>query len=450
MIRELKAEMEKMGLSDAVAMAIVQQEAAAAAAATAVTAAAAAAVALERTAGSEQPGASILQEEEAVPADVEPVGTDGAAARQEDSGGNTFRDLSAGCLSGGLPAEEEDWELNFDALGLGRAPVDDDSGDPTRARPLLPSPAAAAIVPTPAAGGDDDEDGWAGGLDLFADDGGGLADLASMSSAKPPQRAGGLEGPLLPYGAVGGGGKVGGGKKKGGAAAAAVAPREERQPLALLSQHCLKAGWSQPRFTKLTPQGGGGGGGGEGSLRYSATIDMGPARWVVSGVGPNVGQGLGRVMRSQHCASFPRTVHLSLSLASCTGAGAVHAHANLPFLPPPLPVDAGELTRRRVCLAFTRTPRPSKSRVPPTAPPPQPRCDALTVFAVSPPLQDVHLADVVSPLSLPPPTLQEVGNTSHGCLPLHGLSLLRPPLFRVLPPICPVPLTDVAPPPPPP
>ncbi|KAG1663311.1 hypothetical protein FOA52_006270 [Chlamydomonas sp. UWO 241] len=193
MIRELKQEMERMGLSETVAAAIAGEAAAKAAEAEAAKRIA------ERAATA--PGAA---------------GAAGAAAAgaSDDGGGH------AGGGVGG-----------FDGIGsVGSGSMGD----------------GAAVVAAPVTAPDDD---WSPGLDLFD------SDLSTLATAAPDAAAasGAQAEPLMPWGATVGGG---GGKAKKGAKAVPAKPViEEKKPQALLNQHCQKTGWPQPRFTKLDSQG---------------------------------------------------------------------------------------------------------------------------------------------------------------------------------------------------
>ena len=261
MIRDLKSEMERLGLSEAVAMAIVQQDEKA------------------KLEAAHSSGAGLLSGSSGMPVggacipSSTAIGHDGSKQLEmELSTGEQPDGRTEGDSNSGMKVDE--WEFNSQALFLPANP------DRSVEQILTASDKAteecvfvqaeestkkadavllAAVI----------EEEWACGFDIF-EDSNGIAvtgDEASTSNTVPSADERSPRPQSIPKML----------KKKHGGSQVPTPPREVRQPIALLSQHCHKSGWSQPRFTRLPPlepspcgQ--------EGAPRYSVTLDMGPAR----------------------------------------------------------------------------------------------------------------------------------------------------------------------------
>ena len=246
MIRNLKAEMERLGLSEAVAMAIVQQDEMSRM--VAVNKQTEADCSSGRTEGGQRPVPDVGEdfdgrhlETEASAGWAAAEGTEGLQSRS--LGGCREVDRDALCLpSNAATGSLEDVELSNAAA----------------------KPNMSEVLPAA-----EEEEEWASEFDIFADSGTTGFDEGASSTA-PALAKESLPGPPASS-------RTPLRKKKHPGAKVSIPQREARHPMALLSQHCHKCGWAQPRFTRLdssepsswqddTP-------------RYSVTVDMGwPAR----------------------------------------------------------------------------------------------------------------------------------------------------------------------------
>jgi hypothetical protein len=263
-IRELKEEMVRLGLSEAEAASIIAADAAAKGngggkPGSGRDRGAAAAKAVDDEA--EPSGEGKLEDSEAEEGDAsnnqefDPAvfdlfgdgGSSAAAAGKEDGAGAAGK-ASAG-QAGTTNEGEVDWAPTFDLFG--------DDGSTAAEQPAAAAVAAtsghahkkaAAAPATPP----ESVNPW-GSEGAGSGAGRGAARLARLRAAAPPPPS----------------------RAKAGAKGAAAS--DARQPKALLSQHCQKVGWPQPRFERL-PDGlaaSGGALGDGGVIRYAVTIDMG-------------------------------------------------------------------------------------------------------------------------------------------------------------------------------
>jgi hypothetical protein len=170
-------------------------------------------------------------------------------------------------------AVADDWEAAADG-GDGGFAFDLFCGGEPSAAGNAPASAAASSSGAPGASSSaapaTDGDGGAGGddgsawgmLDLFSDE----AALASLETIESKKKAAAPEGELQPWGFEGEeereARRAARQRKK---AAPPPSAEAQRMPKALLQQHCLKMGWAQPRFDKLP-----GVGGEDGGLRCAA------------------------------------------------------------------------------------------------------------------------------------------------------------------------------------
>jgi ATP-dependent RNA helicase DHX29 len=160
--------------------------------------------------------------------------------------------LDTGPLSG---TEVKTRESHAGPIASSDQGADKNSGSNAKATPQL---AASAKFPPP-----DEEEGMSS---MFDEDN---SEAGLPESVTLLQRQAQMEEPLLAWGTDPGPGKsqLPGGKKKGPANGGGDV---QRQPKALLQQHCQKQGWPAPRFEKLPA-------GGErietGGYRYSVTVE---------------------------------------------------------------------------------------------------------------------------------------------------------------------------------
>lgn len=271
-IRDLILEMKRLGMSEADAAALAPPPPAAAAASNATGAAAAATP--SGTQGVASPhggGHGASANAPATTTAAEDRGTSAAASAAKGGAPSgdvpdAWDDADSGAESDGS-AGALDFSL-FDEPAAPEARVPPSDGNvaagSSSASAADPAAAAASAAPAASAAGGGDAPDW-GAIDLFADD----YTPEALPVAEPPAGAakrkdasGGAAAAaaerIAPWGMEASGSGRGAAhrgvpKAKGRDPrdAARDAAAEQRLPRALLSQHCQKMGWHQPRFDKL-------------------------------------------------------------------------------------------------------------------------------------------------------------------------------------------------------